>query len=911
MTRRFAIRTRRNRDRLEHETSGTMSSLLSEMLHPRNLSPQSWLYMAGLSWLVVFFLESWTPLGVAHGFLYLLPLMAAAAAGRVGPLVILTGASAAATVLGVFLSPSALDPRWALLNRGVSILMMIAFSALACLLLAEVRRHHERGVEVRKSVAALARAETVLQHAERTGPIGSFQVNVLTGNLRVSDGFRRILGLSSGEPASLEEVACRLSPEEQDAFDTCMRDTARNGDHLEREFRLKRANDNAERQVIIIVERLESDGEIFRAGIVQDITDQHTRERRLRLLSSAVSMLDEIVLITEAEPLDAPDGPRIVYVNEAFERITGFSREQAIGNTPRILQGPRTQRSALARLRAAFEAVEPVTVELINYTREGREYWHELSISPVLDDRGRVTHFVAVQRDVTARKRDELALREAEERYRLIAKATKDVVWEWDLRTGEVWHNDSLEAVLGRRVGSVDEWRALVHPDDRARVGAVIAHMLENPDTVMEDEYRISRADGTYIRVLARAFVQRNAEGDAIRMLGTTRDVTEARRMEERLRRSETLQAVGTLTGGIAHDVNNLMTVVLGHADLLDEELENAPKLHKHVEQIGTAAERAAALTGRLLSIAREQPLDPRAVDVTTLLERLQPILRSTLPENIDLQMRIGRDVPPAHVDPGQLEVALLNLVINARDALDRGGRVEIELSLERSAAPDEPDDGAPLPEECVVIAVRDDGAGMSDEVLAKALDPFFTTKPKGMGTGLGLPMVHGFARQSGGDLKLASEPGKGTEVRVLLPASHRDAAPDPETATSLERSGGDHILLVEDSPDVRRTIKQQLEALGHSVTAVSDAGQAMAYLEGGRDVALLITDLVLPGPMNGAELTRKAKTELPSIAVLHISGYAEDAVLPHDRSDYETPLLQKPFRRDKLAAAVRSAIDG
>ncbi|SFP63136.1 PAS domain-containing protein [Tranquillimonas alkanivorans] len=875
------------------------------------VAPRVWLPVSAALWLAAALLETLTPLGVTHGSLYLFPLMAVAASGQRTPVIVVAALSAVATAAGFLVHEHGVSRSLELLDRAITITLLGAFSVMALTLQEALARARRGEAAAQRSIEALARAEATLQHAEGTGPIGSLHLDLASGELRWSDGLFRIFGLESGGCLSMADVTARLHPGDRAGFDNALSDALDRGERLEHEHRIVRAGDGAVRRVALIAEKVEGEGGAYLAGVVQDVTDQRVRERRLRLLSSAVAMLDEIVLITEADSLDSPEGPRIVYVNDAFERITGYTREQALGQTPRMLQGPCTQRAELDRLRAALEKAEPVSVELINYRADGEEYWLEISVSPVRDERGRLTHFVAVQRDVTRRKKNLEALREVEERYRLVTQATSDVVWDWDMQTGGMWYSDSVLAMLGTRIDSLDAWLARVHPDDRAHVEATNARMLEGADTVVEDEYRLRRADGTYIRVKDRAFVQRDAAGRPLRMLGTMQDVTEAREMEARLSRAETLQAVGTLTGGVAHDINNLMTVVLGNADLLDEELEAQPGARAKVDQIAGAAERAAALTGRLLAFAREQPLEPRSVDVPALVEQLLPILRTSLPDSVSLRVQALPGLPPAHVDPGQLEVALLNLVVNARDAMPRGGVIDIGITFDRPDGRSDPLDGRPLPDECLIVSVKDHGTGMTPEVLSKALDPFFTTKPPGAGTGLGLSMAYGFAKQSGGHIELSSTPRQGTTVRIFLPAASvpaiaRAARPDAPAA-----GGGEHVLLVEDDRDVRAATERQLAALGYRVSSAEDAAEAMAALEAHPDVALLLTDLVLSGGMNGRELAERAREENPDLRVLYASGYAEAQVLAHDRPDPQVPLLRKPFRRAALAAAVGGALAG
>jgi PAS domain S-box-containing protein len=1064
----------------------------------------------------------------------------------------------------------------------------------------------------------------------------------------------------------------------------------------------------------------------------RDITRKRAAAEQLRLLEKAVSRLEDVVIITEAAPIDPP-GPRIVFVNEAFERRTGYTAAEVIGQTPRILQGPRTQRGELARIRAALETRLPVRAELINYTRSGEAFWLETEIVPIADDTGWHTHFVAVQRDITARKREEAlraseitvlglvaagaplaevldaivravedlstgslasivlldedgltlrhgaapslpaafsasidgatigpevgacgtamyrgepvittdietdplwrnyrglalahglhacwsspvksadgrvlasfalywreqrapttqdhaliahvsnlaaiaiertrtrealraseerfrqlaenigevfwmtdatgrrllyvspayetiwgrscaslhadpqgwmaaiheedrarmreayqrnaiaglneeyrivrpdgtvrwvrdrgfpvrgpdgsvqrvvgtardvtdermmeqALRESEQRFQAVASATADVIWDWDLKRGTIWWSEELAKVFGHdreTFGPGPEgWIRHIHPEDRARVTDGIYAAIARRDRLWHDEYRFLRGDGSVAHVEDRGRLILDPGGEAVRLVGGMRDVserleaqariaelqerlhtliseamigilvhhdfrpilandelarilgyrdaaeilaladcrvlfaesersrveaynstrlgggeapgfypvtgrrrdgsechlenrtfrldwgdqpavcamltdvTEQRAMEDRLLKSQRLEAMGQLTGGIAHDFNNLLTIILGNAELLAESLPDAPQLRLLAEMTRTAAERGAELTSRLLSFARRQALDPKATDVNALLAGMEAMLRRTLGEHVEIQFRPGRRVAAALVDAGQLENAILNLCINARDAMPEGGRLTIATDeVHLDALPGDADTDL-VPGAYVMIAVSDTGVGMTPEVLAQAFDPFFTTKDVGKGSGLGLSMVYGFVKQSRGQVRIQSEPGRGTTVRLYLPpaaAARRTEESGAALAPALR--GKEKILVVEDDPLVRRHVADQLEALGYRVLGVGSGPEALHVLREAADIDLLFTDVVMPGGMNGRDLADAADRLRPGLKVLFTSGYTEDAIVHHGRLDPGVQLLQKPYRRKDLAAKIHQVL--
>ena len=389
-------------------------------------------------------------------------------------------------------------------------------------------------------------------------------------------------------------------------------------------------------------------------------------------------------------------------------------------------------------------------------------------------------------------------------------------------------------------------------------------------------------------------------------------DVTERRSFDERLRQAQKLEALGQLTGGVAHDFNNLLTVILGNAELLTERLDDQQQLRLLAEMTASAAERGAELTNRLLAFARRQALEPRRVDINRLIGGMDGLLRRTLGERLEIEVVRGGGVWSARVDPGQLEVALLNLAINARDAMPDGGRLTIETA---NASLD--DDYAArheevVPGQYVMLSLTDSGHGMTPEHMARAFEPFFTTKAVGKGSGLGLSMVYGFVKQSGGHIKLYSEVGEGTTARLYLP---RATADDPEavypTDVDEPAPGEEHVLVVEDDALVREHVSSLLEGLGYRVTRAENGHEALAAIDAHDDIALLFTDVVMPGGMDGRRLADEARRRRPALRVLYTSGYTENAIVHHGRLDAGVQLLSKPYRRTELAAKVRRVLDG
>ncbi len=517
--------------------------------------------------------------------------------------------------------------------------------------------------------------------------------------------------------------------------------------------------------------------------------------------------------------------------------------------------------------------------------------------------------------DPQARRRED-RLRGSEARYRAIFEGIAEGVLLLDAdlvvrsanpaaramfgRTAEELEARPLRALVPERLRhAVEAIRARTQPAGRAGVAA-----WPSPVEIVG-----CRRDGSEFPLsLSLGEV---AAADESLLVAITRDLSAERAAEQRLLHAEKMEAMGQLTGGVAHDFNNLLTVIAGNAEELSERVAERPELADLAASIGAAARRGAELTSRLLAFARRQALDPRPTDVNGLVAGMLDLLRRTLGESIGVRWRPGADVWNALVDPVQLEASLLNLAINARDAIGPGGG---QLSVETgtlTVGPNPPaDEPAPKPGDYVVVTVSDTGEGIPAALLPRVLEPFFTTKPLGEGTGMGLPMVYGFMEQSGGHLAIRSTPGEGTTVRLYLPRA-ADAGVRAPPARETAVGAGETILLVEDDELVRRYAQDQLESLGYRVLVACDGPSGLRTLLAHPEIDLLFTDVVMPGGMSGKQLADEVRLRRPALPVLFTSGYAEDAIVHHGRLDPGVRLLGKPYRRAQLARSIREAIDG
>ncbi|MGC2315181.1 MAG: PAS domain-containing protein [Bradyrhizobium sp.] len=571
---------------------------------------------------------------------------------------------------------------------------------------------------------------------------------------------------------------------------------------------------------------------------------------------------------------------------------------------------------------------------------DGETRWISVKSTIERDENGRAIRLVGAHSDVTEQVVADLALRQSEERFRNLAdqlaelNATlaqrveektreRDRIWNvsQDLlvvadRNG-VWRtvNPAWTKTLGwseaELLNRTSEW--LEHPDDG---GITRAHVkkLGDSETTVKFESRFRHRDGSY------RWLSWTGVSDKDRNYAVARDVTAEKAAAERLKateeallQSQKMEAVGQLTGGIAHDFNNLLTGIVGSLDLLQTRLDQGrtDNVARYIDAAMTSANRAAALTHRLLAFARRQPLVPKSVDANRLVVSLEDLLRRTIGETIDLEIVASNDLWGTLCDPNQLESALLNLAINARDAMPDGGRLAIATANVRfdSVTADTP---ALSPGDYVSISVTDTGVGMSAEVAARAFDPFFTTKPIGQGTGLGLSMIYGFARQSNGHVTIDSKLGRGTSVKLYLPrhlgdvaAPHASAVRAPELAFT-----GETVLVVEDEPVVRGVILEMLGEQGYRTLEAVDGPSGLRILRTNERIDLLVTDVGLPG-MNGRQVADQARETRPELKILFITGYAESVAISNGFLQPGMEMITKPFDLDHLAQRIRAMISG
>ena len=763
-----------------------------------------------------------------------------------------------------------------------------------------------------------------------------------------------------------------------------------------------------------------------------------------------------------------PDNP-IVFANPAFLALTGYSADEVLGRNCRFLQGPDTDLATVATVRDAVAGRRDVKVQILNYRKDGGTFWNELYLSPVFDEAGELVNFFGSQVDVTPSRQGEVTrerlayierrLADAQRQLKITLNSTGIAgTWDWDI-PGKSLHVDDRFALLNgieRAAGGVatSAFFNRVHPQDRPRVRLAVSGILNGAE-VFDREYRLQAPDGAIYWVHARGRCAYGADGNPLRFTGALVDITEQKRVEERLRiaqtagrigtfeyvpgfgtvqvspqfcnllgvvpaetlsvssvnaliseggplldpnvceagelpyaemlvrmadtgemrwlarrgevmhedtsaeqrhvgvvydvtatkasevalrelndtlearvreaiaereqaeeqlrQSQKMEAVGQLTGGIAHDFNNLLTGIVGSLDLMQTRINEGrtENLTRYAGLAMASAQRAAALTHRLLAFSRRQPLEAKPVDVNRLVGSMDDLLRRTLGERVRLEVVVAGGLWLTLCDPNQLENAILNLAINARDAMPDGGRLTVETANSYL-------DDAYIAREIgvragqyVCVCVTDTGTGMPPDVIAKAFDPFFTTKPIGQGTGLGLSMIYGFAKQSEGNVKIYSETGKGTSVKLYLPRYHGTVEETGTVRGETPRAEhGERVLVVEDDDTVRALVVEVLGELGYGTWEAPDGLAGLRILQSDARIDLLVTDVGLPG-LNGRQLADQARATRPDLKVLFMTGYAENAAFGAGHLEPGMQMITKPFAVDGLANKIRSIIEG
>jgi len=605
--------------------------------------------------------------------------------------------------------------------------------------------------------------------------------------------------------------------------------------------------------------------------------------------------------------------------NSSVRRVLGYERPEFLRLSTADLYTAE-DREAGAPERDLAQAAERgrATVDRWVVRKDGSRFWASVALSRAHDRHGKPLGFSQRLRDLSRSRGIEQQLRRKQDALELALEAAGLGTWEYDLTTGEMLWDDRAKALFGLPADAAvahPAWLESLHPEDQAPVRAQWERAVRERSR-FSAEYRVIWPDGGIHSIMSVGQCTTDpGTSEPHHLTGVMLDLTERRRTEEHLQETLRMEAVGRLAGGIAHDLNNMLAAILGFSDLLERNLEPDDPRREDTRQISRAAERSAALTRQLLAFARRELIQPQFLDINTVVRHARPMLSSILGENVELALQLSPDVLVVYADARQIEQTLMNLVVNARDAMPRGGRVTIETKAVRlepdSRAPGELGDQTPGGS-FAMLGVTDTGQGMDPATLQRMWEPFFTTKPSGQGTGLGLSSVYGAAKQSGGFVWAESEPGRGTSVQVYWPEIRSAPEPLDEAGGQAEiRGGSETVLVVEDEPLVRALMVRALRSHGYRCLEAPNASEALRMLEQKQvDVDLVITDVVMPG-MSGGGLGDRLALLRPELPVLYTSAYVDEDVIGRGLLEEGRPFLQKPCTPRELARKVREVLDG
>jgi PAS domain S-box-containing protein len=600
--------------------------------------------------------------------------------------------------------------------------------------------------------------------------------------------------------------------------------------------------------------------------------------------------------------------------NKAFEDFLGVTRQEIVGKivydlSPKDL-ADECHRMDLEAFQAAGTQVYESRVQAADGARR-HVVFHKATFP---DPSGGVGGLVGIITDITGLKQAETELRESERRFRFMAETIQDVFWIATPDIGKIMYvSPAYEQVWGRSCQelyqSPQAFLEAIHPEDRERVESEIAAAREQ-GIPWSHEYRIIRPDGAVRWIRDRGFPVREDQGLVIMFTGVAMDITERKALEQQLLQAQKMEAVGRLAGGVAHDFNNLLMAITGYGELMRAKVFKDDPLHGYLENILKAGDRAAALTRQLLTFSRQKVVHPEVIDLNRVVLDLEPMLRRLIGEDLDLEVVTDRRLGAVKADPGQMGQVIMNLVVNARDAMPQGGRLTLKTTPVDFTVGCHSRFGLTPPGPYVRLEVQDTGVGMAEATQAHIFEPFFTTKEPGKGTGLGLSTVYGIVKQSGGYLDLATEPGAGSTFTIYLPRLEAIVAPPkPRIPITASFRGEETVLLVEDEDVLRGLLAKFLRLYGYTVLEARHGGEALLTCERHQGpIHLMVTDVVMP-QMSGRELAARLTPLRPEMEVIYMSGYTEDTLVQQGVADLSVAFLQKPFKPIELARRVYAVL--
>ena len=770
--------------------------------------------------------------------------------------------------------------------------------------------------ERRLAEEELRLGENRLRRAEITAHFGNWEFALGSNKVVASEGARIIYGLGDRE-WSIPEVQALPLPEYRGMLDLALRKLVGKGEPYDVEFKIRRAADGKIVDIHSIAEYSREQAVVF--GVIHDITDRKMAEEAVRTheerLRTAMEATQQVWFDMNVQTGEVSVGPEYV-------RLVGYKPEENRMNFQSWINAihPEDRSGVLEVYEECIRTANTVVMEYRLKFKTGEWIWVRTMGKIVsFDSENKPLKITGTHRDVSTMKQAEAAQRESEQLYRSVVSLSPDAIVIFDKNglltfaspmAREIFRHSPDEEIIGR---SLFTW---VLPEEKERASENVLHLLTE-GTLINREYTLVRANGTCFRGEINGALIHDPDTKSVKILLIIRDITERMRSEHerrelqaQLNQAQKMESIGRLAGGVAHDFNNMLGVILGNSELGLAEIDSAHPVHNNLMEIRLAADRSANLVGQLLAFARKQTIVPRVLDLNEAVGSMLKMVRRLIGENIRLSWRPGGTVWPVRMDPGQVDQILANLCVNSRDAIAGVGSISIETynaSIDENYCRQHADAS---PGHYVVLSVEDDGAGMEKKTLDKLFEPFFTTKEVGKGTGLGLSTVYGIVRQNGGFIEVGSVPGEGAAFRIHLPrtdAAEKREQPGEQSTGHLK--GTETILLVEDEKSILELGKRILERCGYKVLAAGEPEEAinLANSHSGR-IDLLITDIIMP-TMNGKDLAEKLSEFVPASRTIFMSGYTGDAITESGFVDEGINFLQKPFSLKTLTEKVREVL--
>ena len=768
--------------------------------------------------------------------------------------------------------------------------------------------------ERRQAEEAVLKSEASLKEAQRIAQIGSWELDIITNTAYWSDEVYRIFGLEPKEFGdTYESFLDHLHPDDREMVNHAYTESVKNKTPYNSVHRLLLKDGT----VKFIHERGETfydeDGKAVRSiGTVQDITERRRSEQMISRFSRLIEHSVNEIYIFDSETL------RFSEVSHGARKNLGYSMEELAGMTPLDLKPEFTRQSfevLIGPLRAGER--QQITFETLHRRKDGSDYPVEVRLH--LSSEAEPNVFCAIILDITNRKRAAAELAEKNAQFQSAFEDTIQGMTLVGLDRKYLCVNEAFCRMTGFNERELLELgvEQRTHRDDLEKSAQLLNQLLDGEFNSIQMERRYLHKDGHEIPTRVGVSLVRDKDGEPLHFVAHIQDLTALKESEAQLRQSQKMDAVGQLTGGIAHDFNNILGIVMGNLELLERQVADDPEMSDRVQKAIRGTERGASLTKKLLGFSRRGVVETRLTEVNVFIENLHELIAKSLTPSIRVKQHLAADLWPVEIDPGEFEDALLNLSLNARDAMPDGGALVIETAnaiLDETYVARNPQARAG---EFVMISLSDTGSGMTDEVRERAFEPFFTTKEPGKGTGLGLSMIYGFVKRSGGHVKVYSELGEGTTFRVYLPRAREGATKDEETIDMADSApgGNETILIVDDEADLVDVAVAHLEGLGYRTLSANDGKQALKLLEDNEDIDLMFSDVIMPGRLDGYKLALAARKIRPSLKILLTSGFTRKREESTNGGNAATAalagkLLHKPYNRSELARAVRRTLD-